>query len=155
MAIDPLVRDVFGRFQNLNLAVLIHDLYGGRTVRGRWSSLDDRRSLCPISHGMADGAIVEQLRWASQAIDIEKACSVAAWHLGTHPITVYRFVRQWDSLGWGTGWLIGQLEELWADRLADADTVQEILEPLAEARGESSAEGGESSARRRKAEVGV
>jgi hypothetical protein len=131
MPIEPLVRDVFGGFQSLNLAVLMRDLRQGDTVRGAWSSLDDNRSLCPVSHGMADGDLVGQLRWATQAVDIERACVLAARHLGTQPISVFRFVQLWDSFGAASRWLLAQLEELWAERLTDADTVQEILEPLA------------------------
>jgi hypothetical protein len=123
----PLVREIFGHFANLNLLALLEDLRHGQIAKGDWSS---NQSLCPVAHGMEDGEAVRQLRAATQAINLEAACRFAARRLLAYPHSVYDFVRWWDSLG-DIRWLLSELEQLWADRLADADTVQGILEPVA------------------------
>lgn len=124
---SSLVREVFGHFQNLSLIALLEDFRHGQIVKGDWSS---NQSLCPVAHGMEDGEAVKQLRAATQAINLEAACRFAARRLLAYPHSVYDFVRWWDSLG-DTRWLLSELEQLWAERLADADTVQEIIEPIA------------------------
>ncbi len=124
--VRPLVREVFGHFPNLSLIALIQDLRYGHIAKGDWSS---SHSLCPVAHGMVDGEGVNQLSAATQAINLQAACRAAARRLLAQPRSVYDFVRWWDSLG-DTARLLGELEQLWADRLADADTVQRIVEPV-------------------------
>lgn len=48
--------------------------------------------------------------------------------LGADPAAVLRFVRAWDEQTLGLGPLRQQLQELWAERLADAEAVQEFLQ---------------------------
>lgn len=50
--VDPLVRRVFGPFQNLNLLVLLEDLRAGRVVWGDWAF---GGWLCPVAHGLPRG----------------------------------------------------------------------------------------------------
>ena len=79
-------------------------------------------------HGLADGAVVRQLRCVSQAVNLEEACHKAAQYLGSPPADVYRFVNLWDeSERFGADWLLGQLEALWEERLEDAVFMQELL----------------------------
>jgi hypothetical protein len=40
---------------------------------------------------------------------------------------VLHFVRSWDEQALGREWLLGQLRQLWQERLADAEAVQQIL----------------------------
>jgi hypothetical protein len=125
MSAHPLVRNLFGRFQNLNLLFLREDVRRGWAARGDWSSSGN---LCPLAHGLTCGEVVRQLRWLSQAFNIDVACREAAKHLGALPIDVSRFVTLWDgSAQFGPEWLARQLDALWAERLADADCVQSVL----------------------------
>jgi hypothetical protein len=66
---------LFAHFQNLNLLVLIEDLRRGLAASGNWAF---DHTLCPVSHGMPDGATVGQLQYLSQAADLETACALAA-----------------------------------------------------------------------------
>jgi hypothetical protein len=136
MSAHPLVRNLFGQFQNLNLLILREDLRRGWAARGAWSS---GGNLCPLAHGLGGGAIVLALQRLSKAVDLEQASLDVARRLGVLPIDVYRFVRFWDDPQRfvSPNWLLGQLDALWAERLADGDCVQSILAvgvavPLAE-----------------------
>lgn len=121
-----LVRLVFAHFQNLNLRVLIEDLRRGRVARDNWSFDGD---LCPVAHGLADGRTVGLLRYVSQAADLKRACAMAAEQIGAPPAHVYRVVTDWDCGNLGPDWLLRQLEQLWAERVADARLVQDLLSP--------------------------
>jgi hypothetical protein len=126
MSADPLVHNLFGRFQNLNLLILREDVRHGWAARGEWSS---RGHLCPLAHGLTSGEDVLRLRRLSKAFDLEQVCREAARQLGALPIDVYRFVLLWDDSQRfvGPSWLLEQLDALWAERLADADCVQSVL----------------------------
>jgi len=119
------VRTLFSHFQNLNLLVLREDLRRGWTARGDWSSSG---TLCPVAHGLPAGVVVQQLRWISQAVNLEEACRTAARHLGASPTEVYQFVCRWDeSSRFSADTLLHQLDEIWTERLADADCLQSII----------------------------
>ena len=118
------VRQVFMRFQNLNLRVLIEDLRHGTISRGNWSFGDD---LCPLAHGLPNGHTVGVLRYLSQAVDLPRACRHAAEDLGVPPRFIERFVLGWDDGGMSQQWLLDQLEAIWSERLADAEVVQAII----------------------------
>lgn len=124
MAISGTIREVFGRFQNLNLLALLAALRDDSTAQQDWSS---GTQLCPVAHGLASGGQVRQLNVLGQAAALEYGCACAARSLGADPAAVLRFVRSWDADTFGRGWLLRQLEELWAERLADAAVVQELL----------------------------
>jgi hypothetical protein len=125
MRTDPTIHSVFGHFQNLNLLVLLHDLRSGQTAQGAWST---GTLLCPVAHGMPVGRLVDDLCYLGQTVETERACDYAARHLGAAAACVYRFVRLWDAHAFAPDWLLRQLEELWDERRADADAVQELLE---------------------------
>ena len=116
-------RDLFARFQNLNLLVLIQDLRRGLAARGNWLSLD---RLCPVAHGMADGAKVEHLEYLNHARNFHTACDFAARELAISGDAVSDFVRRWDDSP-ATTWLLDELEQIWLERLADAEAVQSVL----------------------------
>jgi hypothetical protein len=124
MSIEPIVRDVFGHFQNLNLLALLFDLDQDRTARQTWSS---GTLLCPVAHGLPTGRQVQQLSILGQLTGLGHGCDVAARHLGADPAAVLRFVRSWDADALGRTWLLQQLFALWQERLADAEAVQELL----------------------------
>jgi hypothetical protein len=125
MSPPPFIREVFGRFQNLNLLALLHDLRGNAVARQAWSA---RGLLCPVAHGLAAGRQVQELNVLGQAADLEDGCDFAARQLGADPAAVFRFVRSWDEEALGRDWLYGQLQELWHERLADAVAMQEVLQ---------------------------
>jgi hypothetical protein len=118
------VRQVFAHFQNLNLRVLMEDLRRGLVTRGNWSFVDD---LCPVAHGMPTGQTVGLLRYLSQAIDLPRACRLAAQETGVPARYIERFVISWDCGDMSAEWLLAQLQMIWAERLADADAVQGLV----------------------------
>ena len=124
MAIEPMIRDVFGHFQNLNLLALIYDLDQDRTARQAWAS---GSRLCPVAHGLPAEQQVQQLSVLGQIAGLGQGCDVAARHLGANPRSVERFVRSWDTGTLSRFWLLQQLYELWLERLEDAEAVQEML----------------------------
>ena len=125
MPVSSRIYSVFGHFQNLNLLALLQDLREGRTARQAWLS---GSLLCPVAHGLPHGAEVQRLRALGQAADLSAGCDFAARHLGADPAAVLRFVRSWDEEALSSDALLRQLEELWAERLADAEAVQELLQ---------------------------
>jgi hypothetical protein len=124
MPVNATVRAVFGHFQNLNLLALVQDLHAGRAARGGWTS---GTLLCPVAHGLAAGREVRALNVLGQEADIALGCDYAAHCLGADANAVLRFVRSWDDEMLGDAGLLRQLEELWEERLADAEAVQELL----------------------------
>jgi hypothetical protein len=130
--LDPTIHGVFGHFQNLNLLVLLHDLRSGHTARRAWST---GTLLCPVAHGMPVGRLVDELCFLGQTGEPERAYDYAARQLGADPSCLARFVRLWDAHAFSPDWLLRQLEELWDERQADAEAVQELLQgapPVAE-----------------------
>ncbi|HZV04586.1 MAG TPA: hypothetical protein VE999_05810 [Gemmataceae bacterium] len=125
MSISTTIRDVFGHFQNLNLLALLHDLRQGRTARRSWAS---DRLLCPVAHGLPAGEQVQRLSVLGQIAELGHGCDLAARLLGADPAAVQRFVSSWDAEAFSRRWLWEQLNELWQERLADAEAVQELLQ---------------------------
>jgi hypothetical protein len=121
---SPKIHAVFGHFQNLNLLALREDLRAGRTARQAWLT---GSQLCPIAHGLPRGSHVQRLRMLGQEADLQVGCEFAARHLGAAPDAVLRFVRWWDEETASTGMLRRQLDEMWDERLADAEAVQVVL----------------------------
>ncbi len=125
MAVSPGIQAVFGHFQNLNLLALLHDLRDGRTAREAWLSGE---LLCPVAHGLPAGSRVRELSVLGQKADLREGCRFAARELGAPPDAVLRFVRFWDEGAVGRDWLLQQLEEMWEERLADAQALQGLLQ---------------------------
>ena len=125
MTADPMIRRVFGPFQNLNLLVLVEDLRRGEAGRHQWSS---GSLLCPVAHGLAAGREVADLRALDQGDQLGRACDYAARRLGADFTSVQQFVRLWDAGTLTRSWLLHQLQGLWGERLADAEAVQELIQ---------------------------
>src|SRR5581483_11522395 len=109
----------------LNLVFLLHDLRSGLVAQGAWAS---RNLLCPVAHGMPVGQLVADLQFLGQAAEPDRACAYAARYLGADPRCVNRFVQLWDSHAFSSDWLVRHLEDLWEERRADADAVQELID---------------------------
>jgi hypothetical protein len=122
--VQPTVRAVFAHFQNLNLLALIQDLRFGQTAWGGWS---DGALLCPVAHGLPFGSDVQELNVLGQSAALVRGCTYAASRLGADARAVLRFVESWDEDVLSAHSLLQQLEELWHERLADCDIVQDIL----------------------------
>jgi hypothetical protein len=125
MPVSPGVQAVFGHFQNLNLLALLNDLHDGRTAEQAWLS---GALLCPVAHGLPAGSQVRELCALGQEADLREGCHFAARLLGARPDAVLRFVRFWDEGAVSRGWLLRQLEEVWEERLADAQALQGLLQ---------------------------
>jgi hypothetical protein len=123
MSIEPLIRQVFGAFHNLNLLILRENLHSGRVPRGAWLT---GGSLCPIAHGAPNGQCVREMI-ALGVADLPHACNYAAGLVGADPASLLRFVTHWDGDVESNTGLLRQLEELWKERLSDADAVQGLL----------------------------
>jgi hypothetical protein len=80
-----------------------------------------------VAHGLPQGAQVQELRALGQAADLSQGCDLAARHLGADPGAVLRFVRSWDEEALSSDSLRRQLEEVWGERLADAEAAQALL----------------------------
>lgn len=126
MSVARSIRNVFGHFQNLNLLVLMQDLRDGQVVRHAWLSGSE---LCPVAHGLPDGEHVRDVV-LSQNAELDAGCERAARGLGADPAAVLRFVRLWDEESLRPDWLLQQLEEMWLERLEDAQAMQRILDPM-------------------------
>ena len=118
------MEQVFARFHNLNLLALLEDLRSGRVAQGAWRI---HGLLCPISHGLPTGEHVHEVIIWAQVGDLGHGCDYAAQLLGADSESVLRFVQRWDADPNGAPWLVKQLEHLWRERLADADTMQQLL----------------------------
>jgi hypothetical protein len=125
MPVHTRIRAVFGHFQNLNVLALMHDLASGQTARWSWSS---QSRLCPVAHGLPAHQDVMELNILGQTDDLIRSCDLAARRLGADPAAVFQFVRSWDEGTIAARWLFSQLEELWYERLEDAEAVQAVLQ---------------------------
>jgi len=125
MTIHSNFRDIFARFQNLNLLVLLHDLRTGETTRRGWSF---GGLLCPVAHGMPAGRQVRVLGAMAQTDGLERSCEYAADEIGADFADVLHFVSAWDD-NLDNDWLLEQLEALWQERLQDAEAVEQLLQP--------------------------
>jgi hypothetical protein len=72
---------------------------------------------------LRESAPVRELRALGQTADLDVDCDLAARHLQADPEAVLRFVRSWDEETVSRGSLLRQLEELWEERLLDAEAV--------------------------------
>jgi hypothetical protein len=125
MRIATGIREVFGRFQNLNLLALLHALRAGRAAREDWSTADNL--LCPVACGLASGEQVREINLLGEFANLKKACYYAAQRLGADFEAVIRFVRSWDDRTLSAEVLIQHLEVIWQERLEDAEAMQEVL----------------------------
>jgi hypothetical protein len=132
-SISPRILAVFAHFQNLNLLALMQDLREGRTARHAWLA---GSFLCPVAHGLPRGEQVLALRASGQVDDLGTGCDFAARQLGAKPDDVYYFVLSWDDSTLGAGQLLRELEQIWLERLTDAEAVQDVLQGGSDAEDE-------------------
>jgi hypothetical protein len=125
MPVHARIRAVFGHFQNLNLLALLHDLSSGQTAKEGWSS---GTLLCPVAHGLPARQDVVALNILGQTADLIRGCQHVARRMGAEDAAVFQFIRSWDEGTIGARWLFCQLEELWYERLDDAEAVQAVLQ---------------------------
>lgn len=125
MPVSAGVYAVFSYFENLNLLALLQDLRAGRTARQAWLSGEH---LCPVAHGMPHGAEVRELKAIGQIADLPHGCRLAASYLGADFGDVLSFVRSWDEELLDSGSLLRQLEEIWQERISDAQAMQALLQ---------------------------
>lgn len=124
MAISSNTREVFGYFQNLNLLALLEDLHAGRTTRNAWLS---GSLLCPVAHGLPAGRLIENLNALGPIPNLGHECDYVGRQLGAETRSIMTFVQAWDEGLLSDDWLARQLEDLWVERLEDADALQELL----------------------------
>jgi hypothetical protein len=60
------------------------------------------------------------------AVDLPRACDYAANVLGADPASLSRFIHYWDGDGESNTGQLQQLDELWQERLTDAEAVQDV-----------------------------
>jgi hypothetical protein len=125
MRFSTAIRQVFGHFHNLNLLALIHDLRNHQTARENWTTND--ALLCPVAHGLANGQQVKEVNLLGEFANLQRACTMSANWLGADPGDVLRFVRSWDDYTITTEVLLDHLQQIWDERLADAEAFQEVL----------------------------
>jgi hypothetical protein len=63
-----------------------------------------------------------------QWMNLVRGCHLAARRIGADPAAVVRFVQAWDEGYIGREGLLQQLEEMWDERVVDAEFVQQMLE---------------------------
>jgi hypothetical protein len=124
MAIAPNIREIFGRFQNLNLLALLADLRDGQVAHNGWLRGD---RLCPVAHGLSTGRQAKNLKMDD---DLRDDCWYASRQLGADADAILEFVRAWDEETLRPEMLYRQLADLWHERLADAIAVQDVLEGM-------------------------
>jgi hypothetical protein len=135
---------VFGHFQNLNLLVLLQDVREGRTARQAWLSVGSL--LCPVAHGMPGDVQVQTLQALGQTAELHVGCNYAARHMSADPEAVLQFVSSWDADALSNDTLLCVLEEIWRERLADAEAVQELLQAAPSTAGDADRRDDESEA---------
>ena len=113
------LNNIFSRFQNLNLLALINNLQKDHVSRGLWIRQADKEpsTMCPLAHGTYP-----------LTVNIGDRCENAAQRLSLSLSTILRFIGQWDGEKLARFRLLFVLEDIWKERLEDAETLQEVLQ---------------------------
>lgn len=117
---DAALRNIFSRFQNLNLVVLIRDLELGLVAVGHSRDRFGGASIiCPVAHGcdIFHGFYVGNMVIACQFFQLPEGM-------------IASFLDWWDGQGNKRRWnrLLSVLRSILAERQADADAVQGVIE---------------------------
>lgn len=117
------IRPIFERFQNLNLLTLIHDLRADQVMRGDWDSKGSSYQSCPIAHGWFCGfEEMSQRRMEENKPPLsEVGLAQVSESIGQD------FIFWWDTYE-DDGTLLSTLEKILAERFADADAYQQVME---------------------------
>lgn len=112
------IKRLFARFENLNLFVLIADLRGKSCAYASW--IDGRHS-CPIAHGFRNGTV--NYADDDEQIYLHAGIPKTEWAAAT------QFIGWWDDGAFDNvdSFLFEVLEEIAAERMADADAVQAVI----------------------------
>jgi hypothetical protein len=139
-------KDIFSRFQNLNLLFLIQDLRNDKVAIRCWRTFREEgtNTLCPLMHG-APGDINDN-------VSMQNVYAMLCKYSGVPVKQLIEFVNYWDGprIGDSSVWnpvvlldelkadiarsssvrteLYTLLKEIYDERLADANAVQEVLE---------------------------
>ncbi|MDE2020236.1 MAG: hypothetical protein KGJ13_07875 [Patescibacteria group bacterium] len=118
---DAQLKNIFSRFQNLNLLFLIRDLELGLVAVGNYRDrLREASILCPVAHG------------CDTYLGNAGANSVHACQIFQLPEEVLsEFLDWWDNQGNKRRWnrLLTVLRSIRHERTADADAVQRVTAP--------------------------
>jgi hypothetical protein len=71
---------------------------------------------------------VRELKAIGQIADLPHGCRLAASYLGADFSDVLSFVRSWDEETLDSGSLLRQLEDIWQERVNDAQAMQALLQ---------------------------
>jgi hypothetical protein len=121
------IRRVFATFQGLNLAILREDVRRGLVAREHWfmkNQYGHIETLCPIAHGWVGPGLFRMTSHGWLCMSVE-----SARFLGEAADNADRFIEWWDGCDpkYTTKRLLEILDDLWAERLADADAVQGVI----------------------------
>jgi hypothetical protein len=110
------IKEIFARFENLNLRVLIENVSCGQVAFGSWIVRSEPDVLCPIAHG-----------WPCNVYQSTDAVTLFA---GIPSMDGERFLAWWDGIDEDAArrLLSEALDELWAERVEDAEAVQAVIE---------------------------
>ena len=117
--ISDLARRLFGHFRDLNLLTLRSNLDVCRVARRDWFA---DGHLCPLGHGMPGWVAVRDAVASTQSRNEPLPAGLHRTH-----VDVGLFVDLWDKGLITRDWLVEQVEQLWMERLADADTLQAVV----------------------------
>lgn len=140
MMTRELLRNIFSRFENLNLLTLIHDLRNGEILREGWYDTNPfgQVRFCPIAHGWVCGYMEAKERGFVETV-VNRTIKEDAFVERTNEYAMAGipanlgdpFVTWWDGDGndhtKGDAFLLKVLEELYSERLADAEAYQELV----------------------------
>lgn len=112
-----IIRKFFEPFQNLNMVVLMDNLRMGNAITGSFLEKKEFKRMCPLSHGLR--------RLGNEELDLVVEAFGSDWN---------EFTEVWDSGELCQQELLTELEAIYAERLADADAVQEVIAPLNKSR---------------------
>src|SRR5216683_1552756 len=101
---EKLMRDIFSRFQNVNLLALIYDLEEGLVAKECWVEDDGR--MCPAQHG---GRNHEDLG------NLNSICGL------------WKLIDLWDDGEIKGDEMLSVCRSIFAERLADAEAGQNVL----------------------------
>lgn len=114
-----LVRKIFSQFKDLNLVFLMEDLRLGLVAHKNWVDCETRL-MCPLQHGFDV--------YSTDCMSVFKYLG-NYFHLAAED--VISFVNIWDArshcISLSSETLLSYLEEIWKERMEDAEAVQEVI----------------------------
>lgn len=125
------IKNIFSRFQNLNLRILVDDLKNGQCAVGDWVHLtkdsktwENITLICPLAHGFHHESSINKVQLALLSQQEQK---IASEEIGITRKQVKDFLNWYDYKNDSTNKLLPILESIWKERLEDADAVQNVI----------------------------